>query len=597
MHASSVAISGEMLDRLGNVVLVASPAGRLLAVNSAAVSFYGYSREDLLAMSVVDLRGPDSREGLDAHLLEASQTGAVLETEHLRSDGTRRPVMVSAVPAEFDGEIAILGFVLDLTPGKTVEDALRRSEERLRLSLAATAQGLYDLDIVSGVATVTPEYLSMIGEDPSVGTIDLTDFARRMHPDDADRIIGVLESCVTGECDEYREEFRVRHNSGDWIWVLSIGRAVERDSDGRALRVLGSHTEISETRRAQETIADRDRWLLESQRIAGLGHYVYDIVSDHWDGSASLYDVLGVSEEYERDLAGWLGTVHPDDRGEMLRYFTEDVIGKHESFDRQYRVRRPLDGEVRWVHGRGEVEFAEDGRPLQLFGIIQDINDTKIAELELERRGAQLEELVVERGHNLEALRKALTSVIEVVTRVVEIRDPYTAGHERRVSELAAFIAEDLGMSVERIREIRMAALIHDVGKMCVPAEILSKPGKLSAIEFEIIRGHAEAGHSIIASASMAGDTAEIVYQHHERCDGSGYPRGLTDDQLLPSSKILHVADVVEAMMSHRPYRAGLGVDAALGEIEAGAGTRYDPEVAESCVRAFRESGFVFSGM
>lgn len=350
-------------------------------------------------------------------------------------------------------------------------------------------------------------------------------------------------------------------------------------------------------KRAEDTLRDRERWLLESQRVARLGHYVYDIENDYWEGSEALYEVLGVPDGYKRDLAGWLGAVHPDDREEMLRYFTEDVVRNREPFDARYRVVGTPGGEERWVHGTGKLEYADDGRPLEMFGVIQDITDTKAAEEELERRGARLEELLEERGRNLEALRNALTSVIEVVTRVVEIRDPYTAGHERRVSELAAFIAEDLGMTVERVREIRMASLIHDVGKMSVPAEILSKPGKLSPIEFEIIRGHAEAGHSIIASANMAGDTAEIVYQHHERCDGSGYPRGLTGSELLPSSKILHVADVVEAMVSHRPYRPGLGIDAALAEIEQGAGTRYDPEVAQSCIRAFREGGFVFSGL
>jgi putative nucleotidyltransferase with HDIG domain len=186
-------------------------------------------------------------------------------------------------------------------------------------------------------------------------------------------------------------------------------------------------------------------------------------------------------------------------------------------------------------------------------------------------------------------------STVEIVSKVVETRDPYTAGHQRRVSELAVRISREMGLSAPETDEIRTAALLHDVGKMSVPAEILSKPGTLSATEFELVKAHSEAGYRIISSADMEGPTAEIVYQHQERCDGSGYPRGLAADELLPASKILMVADVVEAMASHRPYRPALGVDAALDEIARGAGTVYDADVCRVCISIFREAGFTFS--
>jgi HD-GYP domain-containing protein (c-di-GMP phosphodiesterase class II) len=149
-------------------------------------------------------------------------------------------------------------------------------------------------------------------------------------------------------------------------------------------------------------------------------------------------------------------------------------------------------------------------------------------------------------------------------------------------------------LSAERVEEIRIAALIHDVGKISVPTEILVKPGGLSPMEFELIKGHSGAGYRILASTDLGGATAEIVLEHHERCDGSGYPRGLTAGQLLQGSKVIMVADVVEAMSSHRPYRAALGIGPALAEIERGAGLQYDSEVAESCARVF-EAGFAFS--
>jgi len=258
-------------------------------------------------------------------------------------------------------------------------------------------------------------------------------------------------------------------------------------------------------------------------------------------------------------------------------------------------VRRP-DGALVWI--------SVNSQPVLSVGVpgshavvttFRDVTESKLAEAELDRRGTRLEELLAEREKNLIQLGRSFSSIIEVVGQVVETRDPYTAGHQRRVSELAVRISEEMGVSAEVTEEIRVAALIHDVGKMSVPAEILSKPGSLSSAEFQLVKDHAEAGYRIVASTNMTGPTAEIIRQHHERCDGSGYPRGLTADHLLPAAKVLMVADVVEAMASHRPYRAALGVDAALDEIAGGAGRLYDAEVCRACRVVFLERGFEFT--
>jgi putative nucleotidyltransferase with HDIG domain len=195
----------------------------------------------------------------------------------------------------------------------------------------------------------------------------------------------------------------------------------------------------------------------------------------------------------------------------------------------------------------------------------------------------------------LERLDRELESIIDVIGAVTEMRDPYTAGHQRRVAQLATAIARDLGMSAPDVADVRVAGLMHDVGKMSVPAELLSKPHGLTRIEFDLVRGHAAAGYEIISSANMPEPIPSLVHQHHERIDGSGYPLGLHGDQLLPGSTVLMVADVAEAMMSHRPYRAALGREVALAEIERGAGSVYDRGVAESCVRVFRDDGFEFT--
>jgi len=174
----------------------------------------------------------------------------------------------------------------------------------------------------------------------------------------------------------------------------------------------------------------------------------------------------------------------------------------------------------------------------------------------------------------------------------VEIRDPYTAGHQIQTANLARAIATEMGLPQMKIDAIRIAGSIHDIGKLSIPAEILSKPKKLSEIEFSLIKGHAQKGYEILKDVESPWPLAEMVYQHHERMDGSGYPRCLKGEEILMEARILAVADVVEAMASHRPYRPALGIDAALEEIEKNKGVLYDRDVAETCLRLFRDKGF-----
>jgi PAS domain S-box-containing protein/putative nucleotidyltransferase with HDIG domain len=191
-------------------------------------------------------------------------------------------------------------------------------------------------------------------------------------------------------------------------------------------------------------------------------------------------------------------------------------------------------------------------------------------------------------------LQKALAGTVQAMGLTIEMRDPYTAGHQRRVSKLSCVIAEDLGLDASRIEGVRMAGDIHDIGKIYVPAEILSKPGQLSQIEFSIIRTHSQVGYDILKNIEFPWPIAQIIYQHHERQDGSGYPNNLRGEEILLESRIIAVADVVEAMSSHRPYRPSHGVDKALEEIERHRGGLYDGAVVDACLRLFKEKGFAF---
>jgi HD-GYP domain-containing protein (c-di-GMP phosphodiesterase class II) len=192
----------------------------------------------------------------------------------------------------------------------------------------------------------------------------------------------------------------------------------------------------------------------------------------------------------------------------------------------------------------------------------------------------------------LESLRRAVGVTVQVMVSAVETRDPYTAGHQLRSANLTCAIATEMGLPQDKILGLRMAGSIHDIGKLSIPAEILSKPTKLSEIEFSLIKEHARKGCEILKNVESPWPLAQIVSQHHERMDGSGYPRKLKGDEILLEARIMAVADVVEAMASHRPYRPALGIDAALEEIEKNRGTLYDEAVVDSCLRLFREKGF-----
>lgn len=193
-----------------------------------------------------------------------------------------------------------------------------------------------------------------------------------------------------------------------------------------------------------------------------------------------------------------------------------------------------------------------------------------------------------------ERLQRSMETTIEVVAGTVEQRDPYTAGHQRRVAILAEAMARRMSLSEDRVHGLRLAGIVHDLGKIYIPAEILSKPSRLTPVEYELIKSHAQVGYDILKNVDFPWPIAKMVVQHHERMDGTGYPHGLKGDDILLESRILAVADVVESMMSHRPYRPSRGIDVALAEIERGRGTAYDPAAVDACLALFRQDGFAF---
>jgi PAS domain S-box-containing protein/putative nucleotidyltransferase with HDIG domain len=250
--------------------------------------------------------------------------------------------------------------------------------------------------------------------------------------------------------------------------------------------------------------------------------------------------------------------------------------GKHKSVTYTASM-RCKNGQLLEIGLTAQIITWDDGEPATIV-LVTDITEQKRAEQQIAAYVRQLE--------------AAMRGTMQAVSNMVEMRDPYTAGHERRVGLIASAIAHELGWEAARCESLELLGLVHDIGKIAIPSEILTKPTRLTPLEREMMKGHVQAGYDILKNVPFPMPVAEIIRQHHERMDGSGYPQGLKGEEILPEARILAVADVLESMASHRPYRAAVGLEAALAEVVNNRGRLYAPEVVDAAVRLIQEKGY-----
>jgi PAS domain S-box-containing protein/putative nucleotidyltransferase with HDIG domain len=404
---------------------------------------------------------------------------------------------------------------------------------------------------------------------------------------------------------------------GSRAWVLWTNKAV-LDSAGRLIEVLSIGNDITDRKEAERAlwsardeleakVGERTRELKEAcdnlqfeivEKKIGeealreseakyrsiVERAVEGIFQTTEDGrcvmaNAALCRILGYETPEElvsavTDVGSQL-YVNPEDQREFERLL--DARGYVEGFETQYYRK---DRSTIWVSMHVRAVHDERGSFICYEGIIEDITMRKKGE-------EQLKESFVR-------LQRVMGGTITALSMAVEIRDPYTAGHQVRVTQLAKAIAEEMGLSEDAVKAIEVAGLLHDIGKIYVPAEILTRPGRISEHEFAVLRDHTLAGYEILKDIEFDHPIAEIVLQHHEKMDGSGYPQGLAGDEINIYARIISVADVVESMASHRPYRPSLGMEKALIEIAEQKGTLYDEQVADICLKLFKEERFSF---
>ena len=467
---------------------------------------------------------------------------------------------------------------------KRAEEALRESEEKHRLLIENSHDISYTLTAEGVFTFISPAWTALLGHP--VNQVVGKPFQLFVHPDDFAGCMVFLQAVI--ETGQRREgvEYRVRHTDGSWRWHTSSAVPL-RDEAGTIVRFEGIARDITERKRAQEALRESEtRYRLLAENATDV---IWTVGMDMrlTYVSPSVTRLLGFT--VEEAMARTMQQVYtPVAFEKAMQIFAEEMTiesAGHGDPTRSRMLELELvrkDGNT--VPVEGNFCFLRDptGKAIGMLSIVRDITERKRVEKKLQ--------------NTLDSLRKAFGTTIQVMISAIEVRDPYTAGHQLRSTDLARAIATEMGLPQEKIDGIRMAGSIHDIGKLSVPAEILSKPTKLTNIEFSLIKEHSQKGYEMLKDVESPWPLAEIVYQHHERMDGSGYPRNLKGDDILMEARIMAVADVVEAMASHRPYRAGLGIDVALAEIEKNKGILYDSTAADACLRLFREKGFKLEG-
>ncbi|HZK87121.1 MAG TPA: PAS domain S-box protein, partial [Syntrophomonas sp.] len=439
-----------------------------------------------------------------------------------------------------------------------------------------------------------------------------------IHPDDVDRVLSKLKESLSAG--EGQDEFRYLKKDGSYIWLEGTGTVVPHEIEEASLIIISR--DITARKQAETALQKsydememkvQERTLQLKERTAQLQSEITE--------QERTEQALRESENYYRTIFENTGTammvIEEDITMSLVNTEAEKLFGcsreelegrkkwsefvakdELERLKEHHRLRRmdpasvPKVSEFNFINKQGAV------RNISMSVAIIPGTKKSVASLldvtKLKQAGVERDKSAQELKKSLEKMKRILVQVVTSLGTTLEIRDPYTAGHQIKVAKLATAIAEEMGFSKEQIEGIAVAGNLHDIGKINVPSEILSKPGKITDIEFSIIKTHCQAGYEIVKDIEFPWPVAEIMLQHHERMDGSGYPWGLTGDEILMEARILAVADVVEAMSSHRPYRPSLGIDLALEEISLSKGIRYDPTVADICLRLFQEKGFKF---
>ncbi len=610
--------------------------GSIVLANEQFTEVLGYTTDDIPTLKEWwQLAYPDAfyrQEVMDswgvavARAARERTTVEPLECTVSCKSGAQRTVLISGIIVDDK----VLATFIDITERKQAEQARADSEKRFRALIENATDGFSLLGMDGKLFYASPSTQRILGYAPeTVVGIDPKDYT---HPDDLESFLILLNELLQRPGGSFTTQYRFRHQDGSWRWLESTVSNLLAEPWVNAIVI--NYRDITERRqgelslqrasRAMRTLSACNEALVRATDESGLLEAICRLIVETggyrlaWvgfpeqdaaktvrpvarygfdDGFLAAANITWADTERGRGPTGTAmrtGAIQVDQNflvNPALAPWREAALqrGYQSSIALPLKSAAGLLGTLT-IYASEPDAFNEDEVIL-----LQELAEDLAFGIVTLRTRAERDRIAHEQLHHVDMLRRGLQDSIKAIANTVEMRDPYTAGHQRRVGQLTIAIARELGMSEERIQGIGLAASIHDLGKISIPAEILSKPTRLTAIEFMLLKSHAQTGFDILKDIKFPWPIATMVLQHHERQDGSGYPQGLKGEQILLESRIMAVADVVEAMASHRPYREALGIDSALKEIERGRASVYDAAAVDACLRLFSEQRFSFS--
>ena len=542
--------------------------GNILLWNKAAEAISGFTREEVIGHNKIwewNYPDPAYRSEIEGQTKEIIESGKVLEgfetTIHCKDGQTKIISWNQHGLSDEKGDLlGSISLGRNITQQKNAEERVQYQANLLqRISDAIISTDL-EFNIKSWNKAAEKIYGWKAGEVTGKPVHEVTQLE---YPHD--RMEDVVDAFF--EKGFWEGEVIQKRKDGTAVGILASVCLVE-DKDGKPVGTVSINRDLTERKGAEEALQRSET-------------RCFELVERSKDGIAVIQDgivkfvnsaAVGLCGYCPEEMVGkrFLEFIPTNYRGIVQKSYTERMAGKPVPSIYEIELLKKDSSTVSVEIDAGRIEIAG-----------------KSAELVLIRG-------IAERKQATERLQKVLEGTIQAVGLTTETRDPYTAGHQRRVALLACAVAREIGLCEEQVESIRVAGLMHDIGKMSVPAEILSKPSRLTEIEFNLIKAHPKVAYDILATIEFPWPIADIVLQHHERMDGSGYPHGIKVEEIMLEARILAVADVVEAMLSHRPYRPALGIDKALEEIGQNRGLLYDQDVVDACIRLFAEKRFQF---
>ena len=607
--------------------------GAVTYVNSKVVAALEYPVNEIMGRSFLDFTAESARAEALAQFREVvsrKRHTVLLESKLLTKSGRILDVIGQFTETTYEGKSAVIGIVLDVTEMRRTEAALHENEELYRAVVLSMANGVMVEDADGNILTCNASAARIYGS-----TIE--DIVGRKNADPAWHFVGADGTPIEAEQLPSANLFRtgqaqrdvvmgMTRADGTLVWLAVNAQPLFRPGAGIPHAAVISFSDITAHKIAQDSLvrvnraltvlsqanevlvrAESEQELLDRmcQALVETGGYRLA-----WIGFAERRPAMAVRSVAKAFEVGGTAGSPPEMEWDVL-------LGDLVATDVVLRTGKPSVSQTSAAMGGGATPGAGAGSPgrarmvlplveggmtfgvLTLYAstdgtftpdevklLVQLADDLSYGIVALRER--------VKRADGEKHLRRAMEEAVQAIASTLEMRDPYTAGHQRDVARLAVAMAREMGVPEDEIQGIYLAAVVHDIGKIRIPVDILSKPGPLTSLEFELVQTHAQIGYDIVKNVDFPWPVAQMILQHHERLDGSGYPAGLKEGEILQGAKILAVADVVQAMSMHRPYRAAFGEAAALAEIARGRARLYDPVSVDACVKLFREKGFKF---